>query len=170
MSYATHHKRPKVFGPAYRKGYRLAGNLWGLVVGEDRWDYHSYLSSTLWIIWRWKIRQPTYSRDKSPAGLLLTGWQTLRCLEGRRRNSEASLAYIYPCLNSLAPLMTEMRDSRETLAGFLGDQIFNSTSDKRKSTVRNLHQPSRYQLSLSYLSPSNLTHLWCLVTLSPPDV
>ena len=47
MSYATHHKRPKVFGPAYRKGYRLVGNLWGLVVGEDRWDSHSYLSSTL---------------------------------------------------------------------------------------------------------------------------
>ena len=47
MSYATRHKRAKVCELAYQKGYRLVGNLWGLVVGEDRWDYHPYLSSTV---------------------------------------------------------------------------------------------------------------------------
>ena len=108
-SYATHHKRPMDFGEAYRKGYRLVGNPSGLVVGEDRWDHHSYLSSTVWITWCWKIRQPTYSRDKSLAGLLLINWQkSLRWLEGRKENCEASellwFLYISLTYQNTAPL------------------------------------------------------------------
>ena len=97
-SYAIHHKRAKVCKPAYQKDYRLLGNLWGQVVGEDCSDYHPYLSSTVWIAWRWKIWQPTYSRDKPPACLLLTSWQTsLGTVVGRKENSEASQAFIYLC-------------------------------------------------------------------------
>ena len=97
-SYAIHHKRPKVCWPTYRKGYRSVGNLLGLVVGEDRSDYHLYLSSTVWITWRWKTRQPTYSRDKSPAGLLLTSWQTLRTIvRGEENGVTAKLIKLLYC-------------------------------------------------------------------------
>ena len=92
--YAIHHKRPKVCRSAYRKGYWPVDNLWALVVVEDRSYYPPYLFSTVWIIWRWKIRQPIYSRDKSPAGLLLTSWQTLRTAV-RRKKSKTSQAFIF---------------------------------------------------------------------------
>ena len=102
--YSIHHKRPMVCRSAYRKGYRSVGNPWGLVVREDRSDYHPCFSSAVWITRGWKIRQPTYSRDKSPVCLLL-GWQTLTV--GGKENSKPShafifiisrVSYVHPCL------------------------------------------------------------------------
>ena len=117
--YAIHQKRPKAFGAAYRKGCRLVGSLWGLVVGEDRSDYHPYLSSTVWITRCLKIKQPTYSRDKSPASLLLAN-STLRWLMGRKENSEAYRAlYILPLTYTYISTSpgndAEIRDFRERL-------------------------------------------------------
>jgi hypothetical protein len=57
--------------------------------------YHPYLSSStvrVGIKRRRKIRQPTYSRDKFPAGLLLTSFPTLRKVLAGKENSEASQA------------------------------------------------------------------------------
>ena len=178
-SYAIHHKWAKVCRPAYQKDYRLLGNLWGLVVGEDRSDYHPYLSSTVWIAWRWKIWQLTYSRDKPPACLSLTSWQTsLRTVVGRKENSEASQTFIYLCFPVLylwrycrTTNDAEFRDFRKRLCASIIE--LKSTSDKCKSIIWNLHQPPRHQLSILYLSSSNntrLTHLQRLITLPPPDV
>ena len=94
-SYAIHHKQPKLCRPACRKGYRSVDILWGLVVGEDRSDYHPCPSSTVWITRRRKRRQPTHSRYKTLAALLLTSWQTLRTCEETRTAKLIRLLYYY---------------------------------------------------------------------------
>lgn len=65
-----------------QRGYRSAGGLWALGVGEVLSDYWFCLSSAVWATCSQKIMQPVHGSDKSPRSPSLMIWQTLRRVMG----------------------------------------------------------------------------------------